>query len=98
MQGTPASTRDPARFAFAHGGKDGMPFRVDRATFDRTIEIPRGATAHVFIDRSEKIEALRRLGRFAGNRARDHRMTVRRENAGPRDASNPAFVSQKSPR
>jgi hypothetical protein len=38
VYGTPASTRDPARFAFAHGGKDGTPFPVDRETYDRTIE------------------------------------------------------------
>ena len=35
IYGTPASTRDPARFAFAHGGKDGVPFPVDRPTYDR---------------------------------------------------------------
>jgi uncharacterized protein len=32
IYGTPASTRDPARFSFAHGGKDGFPFPVDRET------------------------------------------------------------------
>ena len=39
LHGTPATMRDPARFAFAHGGKDGTPFPVDRPTYDRTIEI-----------------------------------------------------------
>ena len=29
IHGTPASMRDPARFSFAHGGKDGIPFPVD---------------------------------------------------------------------
>jgi hypothetical protein len=43
IQGARASTRDPARFAFAHGGKDGTPFPVDRATYDRTIELLRVA-------------------------------------------------------
>jgi hypothetical protein len=38
VYGTPASTRDPARFAFAHGGKDGTPFPVDRAPYNRRIE------------------------------------------------------------
>src|SRR4029453_19483317 len=28
IYGTPASTRDPARFSFAHGGKDGFPYRA----------------------------------------------------------------------
>jgi uncharacterized protein len=38
VYGTPASHRDPARYAFAHGGKDGTPFPVERATYDKTIE------------------------------------------------------------
>lgn len=63
--GTPASTRDPARFAFAHGGKDGTPFPVDRATYDRTIDVLHRAMARAQVDRSEKVEALKRLGRFA---------------------------------
>jgi uncharacterized protein len=63
--GTPASTRDPARFAFAHGGKDGTPFPVDRETYDRTIDILHRAMATAHVDRSEKLDALKRLGRFA---------------------------------
>jgi hypothetical protein len=43
VHGAPASLRDPARFAFAHGGKDGTPFPVDRETYDRTIEVFRQA-------------------------------------------------------
>src|SRR5687768_12429770 len=38
VHGTPVSMRDPARFAFAHGGKDGTPFPVDKPTYDKTIE------------------------------------------------------------
>jgi hypothetical protein len=62
---TPASTRDPARFAFAHGGKDGTPFPVDRATYDRTVEILHGALRRSAIDRSEKVSAFKRLAAFA---------------------------------
>lgn len=65
IYGTPASTRDPARFAFAHGGKDGTPFPVDRATYDRTVETLHRAMARAHVDRSEKVDALRRLSRFA---------------------------------
>jgi hypothetical protein len=65
IYGTSASTRDPARFAFAHGGKDGTPFPVDRATYDRTIDMLHRAMAHAKVDRSDKLDALRRLGRFA---------------------------------
>jgi uncharacterized protein len=65
IYGTPASTRDPARFAFAHGGKDGTPFPVDRATYDRTIETLNRAMTGAKVDRSDKVEALKRLRKFA---------------------------------
>jgi hypothetical protein len=65
IYGTPASTRDPARFAFAHGGKDGTPFPVDRASYDSTIETLHRAMAHARVDRSEKVDALKRLATFA---------------------------------
>jgi hypothetical protein len=62
VYGTPASTRDPARFAFAHGGKDGTPHPVDRETYDRTIDTMQAALAGV--ERSERVAALRRLARL----------------------------------
>ena len=66
VHGTPAAMRDPARFAFAHGGKDGTPFPVDRMTYDRTIEIFDRAINRATIDRSEKVKAFRRLSVWAG--------------------------------
>ena len=65
VHGVPAAMRDPARFAFAHGGKDGTPFPVDRTTYDRTIEILDKAINRAVIDRSEKVQAFKRLARFA---------------------------------
>jgi uncharacterized protein len=65
IYGTRASLRDPARYAFAHGGKDGTPFPVDRATYDKTIEVLRQALNRAQIGRTEKIHAFRRLGEFA---------------------------------
>lgn len=64
VYGAPASVRDPARYAFAHGGKDGTPFPVDRQTYDRSIEILRKAISKARLGRSEQVEALRRLQRF----------------------------------
>jgi uncharacterized protein len=70
IYGAKASARDPARFAFAHGGKDGTPFPVDRATYDGTIEILRNALGRARkIDRSERIRALRRLAAFHADAA-----------------------------
>jgi uncharacterized protein len=64
IYGTPASRTDPARYSFAHGGKDGTPFPVDRATYDRTIDVMHNALNAAKVDRSEKVAAFRRLARF----------------------------------
>jgi uncharacterized protein len=64
LHGTAATLRDPARFAFAHGGKDGIPFPVDKLTYDKTIEILNQAINRAGVDRSEKVAAFRRLGAF----------------------------------
>jgi hypothetical protein len=66
VYGTKASVRDPARYSFAHGGKDGTPFPVDRATYDKTIDILGKALNKAAIDRSEKVAAFRRLAEISG--------------------------------
>jgi hypothetical protein len=68
IYGTPASTRDPARFAFAVGGKDGIPFPVDRPVYDQTIDILSRAVDRARIDRSERVRALKRLAAFQAPR------------------------------
>jgi hypothetical protein len=70
IYGTPASTRDPARFSFAHGGKDGTPFPVDTGTYDKTVEVLRAAVNKAGIDRSERVKALKRLVKFGEERVR----------------------------
>jgi uncharacterized protein len=62
---TPASRNDPALFSFAHGGKDGFPYPVDREIYDRNIELLRQALAQAKVERSERVHALRRLVAFA---------------------------------
>ena len=70
VYGTPASTRDPARFSFAHGGKDGTPFPVDRDTYDKTIATLQAAVNRAGISRSERVAALKRLVKFGEDRVR----------------------------
>jgi uncharacterized protein len=64
IYGTPASTRDPARFSFAHGGKDGTPFPVDRTTYEQTITVLHNALNRAKVDHSEKVRALKRLAQL----------------------------------
>jgi hypothetical protein len=59
--GKPASYRDPARFSFAHGGKDGYPYPVDRENYDQSIEWLRQAVSRARIGDSDRLKALRRL-------------------------------------
>jgi len=61
VYGVPVSFRDPARYSFAHGGKDGHPFPVDRQTYDRSIEFLAQAVNKARIDNTEKRQALSRL-------------------------------------
>ncbi len=61
VYGAQASVRDPARFSFAHGGKDGHPYPVDRETYGRTIEALRAAVERARLGQREKLDALRRL-------------------------------------
>ena len=62
--GTPASFEDPARFSFAHGGKDGHPFPVDREGYDRSVEWLREAVSRARLGRSDRMHALRRLAKW----------------------------------
>ncbi|UCG35553.1 MAG: DUF763 domain-containing protein [Candidatus Omnitrophota bacterium] len=60
----PVSFRDPARFSFAHGGKDGFPYKINLAHYDNTIETLTKAVQKAKIERTERLKALRRLHRF----------------------------------
>jgi hypothetical protein len=64
IYGAKPSFRDPAKFSFAHGGKDGYPYPVDRKTYDQTIETLERAVKTSSIENSEKIAALKRLYKF----------------------------------
>jgi len=64
VYGVPPSYRDPARYSFAHGGKDGIPYPVDKKTYDQSIEILAKAIHRAKIGLTDKKEAARRLGRL----------------------------------
>ncbi len=61
LHGAPSRFADPARFSLAHGGKDGHPFPVPLAVYDRTISVLKHAVSAARLGRTEKIEAIRRL-------------------------------------
>jgi hypothetical protein len=59
--GTAASWKDPAKFSFAHGGKDGHPYPVNRKVYDDSIETLRKIVERAKIERTEKENALKRV-------------------------------------
>jgi len=61
VYGVAPSYRDPARYSFAHGGKDGIPYQLDRETYDRSIELLRRAIGKTKLGLREKNEAVGRL-------------------------------------
>jgi hypothetical protein len=61
IHGAPSRFRDPARFAFALGGKDGHPFPVPLKTYDESLGILRRALDAAKIGHTEKVDAFRRL-------------------------------------
>ncbi len=61
MHGAPCRFNDPARFAFAHGGKDAHPFPVPLRVYDETIQVLKSAVQQARLGREEKLGALERL-------------------------------------
>jgi len=61
IYGANPSYEDPARYSFAHGGKDATPYAVDRRAYDQTIQILGRAVQKIRIAPEEKRRALGRL-------------------------------------
>lgn len=61
IYGAQPSYEDPARYSFAHGGKDATPYPVDRPTYDQTIETLKDAVRKSKINPVEKDKAIKRL-------------------------------------
>jgi len=68
VYGAKRSFRDPARFSFAHGGKDGHPYPVDRQAYDQSIAFLRELVNSSQIGHSEKKRAFERLRAFRGDK------------------------------
>jgi hypothetical protein len=64
VHGAPGRFSDPARFSFAHGGKDGHPFPVPLKTYDESLAVLRRSLDAARLGHSEKLEGFRRLDRL----------------------------------
>ena len=64
VHGAPSRFADPARFSFAHGGKDGHPFPVPLKIYDDSLGILRRSLDAARVGHTEKLEGFRRLDRL----------------------------------
>jgi uncharacterized protein len=64
VHGAPSRFNDPARFAFAHGGKDGHPHPVPLKTYDDSLRFLRKSLEAAKLGHTEKLDGFRRLERF----------------------------------
>src|SRR5438132_8627158 len=64
VHGAPSRFDDPARFSFAHGGKDGHPFKVPLKTYDASLDFLRNSLDRARVGDREKLDGFHRLNRF----------------------------------
>jgi len=67
VHGAPSRFSDPARFSFAHGGKDRHPFPVPLKTYDESLNVLRKGLDAARVGDKEKLDAFHRLNRFVQN-------------------------------
>ena len=64
LYGEKPSWKDPVKYSFAYGGKDGVPYPVNRGAMDESIQILRQSVQEARIGNAEKLRSLQRLRRF----------------------------------
>ena len=64
IYGEPPSWKDPVKYSFAYGGKDGVPFPVNRRAMDKSIKILEEAVRKAEVGDKEKLMAIKRLRKF----------------------------------
>jgi hypothetical protein len=71
IYGTPSRFSDPARFSFAHGGKDGHPFPVPVKIYDETIAVLSKAVQQAKVGQSDKLHAIQQLSNLSRKAEQD---------------------------
>ncbi len=64
IYGVRPSYKDPARYSYTVGGKDGTPYPVDTKTYDRVIDIMKKAVEKSSVESGEKMKAIKRLFKY----------------------------------
>jgi hypothetical protein len=61
VYGAEPSFKDPVSYTYAHGGKDGYPYPINRADYDKSISILETAVRQAKIGNNEKTDVLKRF-------------------------------------
>lgn len=61
IYGTESSWRDPVKYSFAHGGKDGHPYPVNKERYDKSVSTLKESIEQAKIGKKERLKALKRL-------------------------------------
>ncbi len=64
IYGNEVSWQDPCKYAFAHGGKDGVPYPINKKQYEKTIAVLQDAIQQAELKRKDKLLALKRLAKF----------------------------------
>ncbi len=64
VYGTEIQWKDLVKFSFAHGGKDYVPYPIDRKHYDETIEIMKNVISDAKLGQKDKLKAIERLSNF----------------------------------
>lgn len=64
VYGSKPSWKDPVKYSFTHGGKDGFPYPVDKEAYDNSIRVLKESLDGAKLDKKEKYDAIKRLGEF----------------------------------
>ena len=104
VHGTPTRFEDPARFSFAHGGKDRHPFPVPLKTYDESISVLRRSLDAAKLGQTDKLDGFKRLDSFTRqieNRLdpkADLRATVAHENTISKSLDGRSVFDDRLPR
>lgn len=71
IYGAPSRFIDPARFSFAHGGKDGHPFPVPTKVYDETLNVLQTAVQKAKLGQTDKQQAIKKLSELAQQAEKD---------------------------
>lgn len=67
IHGEPTSWKDPAKYSYAFGGKDGVPYPVNKTAMDKAHRALKSAVEEAEIGRDEKLKAIKRLESFSSS-------------------------------